>query len=84
MALLQSDLRSSGHLAHDERDQAYMSCRKAHSGRSVSLLRWSCGTLSHGISEKELLRESPRMYDYVLGESNPEASPEPERSSERR
>ena len=84
MALLRSDLRSSGHLARDGRGQTYMSCRKAHCGRSVSLLRWSCGILSHGRLEKELLRESPRVNDYMLGESNPKASPEPERSLERR
>ena len=42
------------------------------------------GIVSHGNLEKDLLAESPKMNDYVLGASNPKGSPDPERSLERR
>ena len=84
MALLRSGLLSSGHLARDGKGQTYASCQKAHSGRLVSFLRCFCGLLSHGNLEKELLAESPRMNDYVLGGSSAKGSPDPEESLERR
>ena len=40
-------------------------------------------TRFNGELEKELLRESPKMSDYVLGGAKPERS-NPERSLERR
>ena len=49
-----------------------MNCQRVRFGRWVSLLSHDFRTHRNSEPEKELLRESPKMADYVLGGVKPE------------